>query len=288
MKTKIKYVGVFLFCITLISNLFAGPDLISPIELLKIARDKNTVIISARPLSDYQKVHIPGAVNVNHMDLYKEPVINGFLKPADQIAKIFGKKGISQNNTIVIYDAGSGKYAGRLYWIFKYLGVQKVRILNGQLKGWRAARKPVTRAPVSRKPVIFNFKVNPSLIATTHYVQTNLKNDHVMIIDVRSPDEYNGVDETTIRKGHIPGAINCEYKHVLNDNATIKSTTELMKICQKNGVSKDKEIIVYCKTSVRAGIVFFTLKDILGFSNVRVYDEAFYGWQAIQDNQVTP
>jgi len=69
--------------------------------LIRITRDKNTVIISARPLADYQKVHIPGAVNATHMDLYKEPAINGFLKPADQIAKIFGKKEISQNNTVI-------------------------------------------------------------------------------------------------------------------------------------------------------------------------------------------
>lgn len=288
MKTKIKFFLLLVFCFATANSLFAGSDLISPNDLMKIMRDKNTVIVSARPPADYQKVHIPGAVNIYHMDLYKEPAINGLIKPAGELAVIFGKKGISQNNTIVLYDAGSGKYAGRLYWIFKYMGVQNVRILNGQLKGWRAARKPVTRTPVTKKPVTFIPNVKNEFIATTSYVQKNIKNNGVVIIDVRSQEEYKGIDETVIRKGHIPGALNCEYKHVLNDDATIKSTEELMKLCQKNGVTKDKEVIVYCKTSVRAGIVFFTLKDLMGFPKVRVYDDAFWGWQSIPDNPVTP
>ena len=286
MKTKIKLFGLLLTLLVLAGNVFAGPELISAKELKGIMKDKNVVIVSTRTFSDYQKVHLPGAVNVPHMELYTEPASNGYIKSADELAKYFGNKGISESKTIVLYDAGSGKYSGRLYWILKYLGAKDVRILDGQMKAWRANRGMVTRAPVTVKAVTFTPSVKKAILATTAQVSAATGNSGAVIVDARSAEEFNGTDESDIKKGHIPGAVNLEFSNVLTDAATLKGLEELKKIFTAKGITPDKEVILYCKTSVRAGILYFALTDMLGYKNVKVYDKAFFGWQSASANKV--
>ena len=286
MKTKIRLFGLLLALLVFAGNVFAGPELISAKELKGKMKDKNVIIVSTRTLSDYQQVHLPGAVNVWHLDLYTDPITNGYIKSPEELAKIFGSKGISETKTIVLYDAGSGKNSGRLYWILKYLGAKDVRILDGQMKAWRAQRGAVTKAPAKVEAVTFTPSVQKAVLVSTAQVSAAKGKSGTVVIDVRSPEEYNGTDETDIRKGHIPGAVNLEFSNVLTDAATFKSPEELKKIFTAKGITTDKEIILYCKTSVRAGIVYFALTDMLGYKNVKVYDKAFIGWQSASANQV--
>jgi len=278
---------LFTFILLLLTSWTAGAaDLITVTELAKKLRDRNTIIVSCRKPADYDKVHIPGAVNVYHMELYSDPVTNGFLAPPGEIAAILGDYGITEKKSIVLYDDGSGKYAGRLYWILKYLGAPDVRILDGQMPAWKAARKPVTGATTYVKKAVFTPRLHPELLATTTQVKKAINDPHSMIIDARSPAEYAGTNETDLRRGHIPTAINIEYKEVLTDDGKLKTAVELKKLFTDKGVTPDKQIITYCKTSVRAGIIFFALKSILNYPNVRVYDKAFLGWQMDNSNPV--
>ncbi len=285
MKTK-RSVFTLVWLLLLSSFTAGAADLITVAELAKRLRDKNTIIVSCRKPSDYDKVHIPGAVNVYHMELYSEPVTNGFLAPPQEIAAILGEYGITEKKTIVLYDDGSGKYAGRLYWILKYLGAPDVRILDGQMPAWKAARKPVTSAVTYIKKAVFTPHLHPELLATTAQVKKAIGNPAYVIIDARSPAEYSGEENKGLRPGHIPSAINIEYKKVLTPDGRLKSADELKKLFTAKGVTPDKEIITYCKTSVRAGIVFFALKSILNYPNVKVYDKAYLGWQMDRSNPV--
>jgi len=108
----------------------------------------------------------------------------------------------------------------------------------------------------------------------------------VVIVDTRSKEEYDGEKGETMRLGRIPGAKSFDYKNVLGKGGTIKSKEELEKITQEAGLSKDKEIILYCETAIRAGIVYMALKSILEFPKVRVYEGAFYEWTADPSNPV--
>lgn len=288
MKRLNKFLVLVLSGVILTSGLVQAADLITAAELAKKLRDKNTIVVSCRTPQDYAKVHIPGAVNVYHMELYTEPASNGFIKSPPELAKYFGSKGISESKSIVLYDEGSGKYAGRVYWILKYLGAPDVKILDGQLPAWKAARKPLTGAATNIKPVTFTPKPDPNLIATTTRVRAFMNKPNVVIIDARSAAEYSGQDETDMRKGHIPGAINIEYKEVLTEDGKLKSPEALKTLFTSKGVTPDKEVMVYCKTSVRAGIEFFALKSVLNYPKVRVYDQAFYGWQSVASNPVSP
>ena len=280
MKTKIFItILIAIFALPLMSG---AQDLISLKELAKKIKDKNTVIVSCRKVADYKKVHIAGAVNVWHMDLYKEGAIKDLLLAPEKLAAIFGAKGISEAKSIVLYDSGSGKYSGRLYWILKYLGAKDVKILNGHMDAWRKGRKPVTKNPTKVKAAIFTPVVNESIMAT----MAQVKATKGVLVDVRAPGEYKGTEGKTIKFGHIPGAINFEFKKVMNDDGTVKTKEQLAPLFKSAGITPDKEIILYCASSVRAGIVFLVLTTMFDYNNVKVYDGAFFEWETIAGNKV--
>lgn len=259
-------------------------DVISVKEFLKIKGNDNVVLVSTRKTSDYAKVHIDGAIHVNHKDLYKaEP--KSTLKSATEIAKILGTKGISNTNTIVLYDNGSGKYSGRVYWILKYLGAKDVKVLDGHMKAWRMARKPVTKNPVKRKPTTFTIAVNKAAIANMVQVKKATNSSAAVVVDVRSADEYKGIKESKLPKGHIPNSINLEFKKVMTTKSKLKSKEELQALFTAAGITKDKEVILYCESSVRAGIVYLALKSSLGYPKVKVYDGALFEWIATETVQ---
>ena len=281
-----RFIGILIILLITSQFIFAG--VITAKELAKLSKEGNVVIVSARQASDYSKKHIKGAVNIYHKDLYKTDGISSMLKSADEIAKIFGEKGITENSKIVIYDNGKNKLAGRLYWIFDYMGAKDVNILGGHLKGWGKVRGKVTPKATEIAPAKFDAKPNAGILATMDYVKAHKDDANVILVDVRSADEYNGIDEdeNITRKGHSPGAINFEFKNILNEDDTIKTKEEIAEIVKNASITPDKKIILYCASSVRAGIVYMALTSILDFPNVKVYDGAFYEWNADSSNPI--
>jgi thiosulfate/3-mercaptopyruvate sulfurtransferase len=278
-----KYLNILLVLALLIpASLLKGQDLITAAELSKILKGGKIVLVSTRTAADYKKVHITGAVHVNHTELYNDGAVKNMLKSPANIATVLGSKGITETKTIVLYDDGTGKYAGRLYWILSYLGASDVKILDGHMDAWKAARKPVTKNPTKIKPATFTPKADKSKIAT----MAEVKAGGATIIDARSPEEYNGTATTELRKGHIPGAINIEFKNMMDAKGKMKSAAELQKIFAAAGVTKGKEVILYCESGVRAGIIYFTLTSIPDYSNVKVYDGAYLEWQSTASNKV--
>ena len=191
-------------------------DLISAKALTGIMKDKNVKIVSVRKASDYAKVHIEGAVNIDLKKMYKPGAVKSVLKSSSEIATYLGQHGISNKNKIVIYGTGSGKSSGRLYWILKYLGCKDVKILNGHLKAWRTVRGKVTKIKPKVTPTKFTAVPVASYYASTAYVKKNLNNSKVIIVDNRSSDEYTGLTGETVKKGHISGAVHLDYAKVMN------------------------------------------------------------------------
>lgn len=278
-----KYLNIFLIlALILPASLVKGQDIISAAETAKLMKNDNVVVVSTRTAADYKKVHITGSVHISHSTLYKEGPIKNMLNTPQEMAKVLGGAGISEANTIILYDDGTGKYAGRLYWILSYLGAKDVKVLDGHMKAWRAARKPVTKNPTNVKAVTFTPKIDKTVIAS----MAEVKSGGAAIVDARSPEEYKGTAATELRKGHIPGSINLEYTNMMDAQGKLKSNEALQKIFNDAGITKDKKVIVYCESGVRAGIIFLALKSVLKYPNVKVYDGAYSEWQSVSSNKV--
>lgn len=281
-----KKIFSILIILMLVQISFAG--FVTAKELAKMSKDENVVIVSARPPADYASKHVKGAVNIDHNTLYKEEGVKSMLKTPAEIAAILGEKGINENSKVVIYDSGSCKASGRLYWILKYVGAKDVNLLDGHIKSWMKARKPVTSKPTEVSPATFTPTVDASLYASMDYVKANRENPDILLVDVRTTEEFEGKneDENLTRKGHIPGAIHFQFDLVFDEDGAMKSKDEIAASLNEAGITADKEIVLYCATSVRAGIVFAALKDIMEYPNVKIFDGAFYEWESDPANPV--
>jgi thiosulfate/3-mercaptopyruvate sulfurtransferase len=260
-------------------------DIISAADFVKLSKaNKDLVIVDASKSKSYAAAHIKDAIFINHNDLYQSGDISGMIKSPDDLAAFFGGKGITEKSEIVIYDDGSQKYSTRLYWILKYVGAENVKILHKDMDQWRAQRIVLTPSATPVKAVAFTPNPNPDIFADLNYVKERLENPETVLIDSRTPEEYAGTDEKQTSKGHIPGAINMNYEMLLTDTGDFKSAEELQKIAHEFGLTPDKELIFYCKTSVRGCVAFVAFRNILGFENVKVYDGAYNEW--VVANQV--
>ena len=246
------------------------------------ANDK-LVIVDASAAKTYSTTHVKNAVNIPHKTLYQEGSIEGLIKSPDQLAKIFGSKGVGDGNTIVVYDEGSQKYSTRVYWVLKYLGAKDVKILHKDMDQWKKVRVPLTRMPASVKPATFTANVDNSTSTDMAYVKAHIGDPNVKLIDARTPEEFNGTSTDPVSKGHIQGALNLNHKDVLNSNNSFKSKADLEAIASKLGVSANNEIILYCKTSIRGAVLYVAFRDILGYGNVKIYDGAYAEWETKYD-----
>jgi thiosulfate/3-mercaptopyruvate sulfurtransferase len=278
--TKIILLGLIL----LVTSAISAQDVISVQELSKIMKKKDVVIVCATSEKGY-KVHITGSVNVPYSSLCNSKPVKNLIKPADEMAKLLGAKGVTPEKTIVVYDEGSGKYAGRMYWLLKYLGAPNVKMLNGNLIAWKAKRRPITGSPTKVTAGTFTAKTDASILANMDDVKSAAGNSSVVVVDARTPAEFAGTAKTELRKGHIPGAVNIDHTSLLDKKSLLKSNDALKPLFESKGVTKDKTVIAYCESSTRAGIVFLALKG-LGYSNVKVYDGAYLEWQADASNKV--
>lgn len=248
-------------------------DIISVADLAKKVNNPKVQIISARSEADYKQVHIRNAINVPIKSLSSTSPIEGIIKSPQEVAKILGDKGVDANKEIVLY-CNKGNNAGRMYWIMKSMGFENVKMLDGNLDAWKAARKPVTRAPKMAKKTVVPANFDNAYLATKADVQAG----GAVLLDVRAPAYYNGTDPKS--KGHIPGAINLDSDVLRDDKGLLKSTEELERMFTAVGATKDAEILVYCQTGTRGGLTFSVLTSVLGYTNVKLYDGSYNEWSA--------
>jgi len=227
----------------------------------------------------YERGHIQGAVNFKwHTDLV-DPVKRD-IASKENFEKLLRQAGVSNDSTIVIYGDSNNWFAAWGAWVFDVYGVKNVKLLDGGRKKWEAEKRPLT--PLATQVAVGNVKVsdaNNALRARLIDVVAiaNKKSD-TALVDIRSPDEFTGkifapagVQETAIRAGHIPGAVNVPWGQAVAEDGTFKSPEELKKVYAAVGIDGKKPIITYCRIGERSSHTWFALSKILGY-NVKNYD----------------
>lgn len=276
-----KKLLIFLSIILVAGSMFAQ-DIISADELAKKLRDNNLVVISAGPKAEYDKQHITGSINIPYNTFDKPGAVEGILIANTEIAKILGEQGVSEKNSIVVYDEYDGRYAARIHFLLKYMGAADVKVLDGGVEAWRAGRKPITRNPTNVTKKTFTASPKAAMMLTAKDLGSSRSNS--VLIDARSPGDFTGRENNS--KGHIQGAINIEYKELLAADGKLKSKAELEKLFASKGVSRDKEIVLYCSSGVRTGIHYLALTTVLNYPNVKVYDGGYNEWVTLNPGKI--
>ena len=228
--------------------------------------------------SAYDTGHIPGAIKIDWRQDLQDPVRRDFVNKA-QFEALLSERGISNDDTVVLYGGNNNWFAAYAYWYFKLYGHQDVKLLDGGRKKWELDSRELTDEPPSRAAATYSAgEQDTSIRAFRDEVveAIGVKN----LVDVRSPDEYAGrllapahlPQEQAQRAGHIPTAANVPWSKAANDDGTFKSDEELQQLYTEAGVDWDKDTIAYCRIGERSSHTWFVFHELLGQKNVKNYD----------------
>lgn len=247
-------------------------------------KDSSLVIIHIGEKKDYDEGHIPGAQFLKYSDDISTPrdetALSLELPSTEKLKATFEKLGVSDNSQIVLYFGKDWiSPTTRVYFTLAYLGMgERTSILDGGLPAWREAGKPVTtdvKTPVQGK---FNPKLNKDVVADAEWLQANMKNPSIKIIDARNTEFYDGTKPgSNQRSGHILNAENIPFSNLVEEKTLkFKDKETLRKIFKDAKVESGNTITSYCHIGQQATVVFFVAR-YLGYK-VRMYDGSFQDW----------
>jgi thiosulfate/3-mercaptopyruvate sulfurtransferase len=239
----------------------------------------NTVFVEVdEDTSAYDGGHIAGAVRLDWKTELQDQVKRDFVDQ-QQFSKLLSDKGISNDDTVVLYGGNNNWFAAYAYWYFKLYGHQDVKLLDGGRKKWELDGRPLSTDTVERPSTSYTAQApNNDIRAFRDEVIAAIGTKN--LVDVRSPDEFSGKilapahlpQEQSQRPGHIPTAINVPWSKASNEDGTFKSDEELAKLYADAGLDGEKQTIAYCRIGERSSHTWFVLQEILGHQNVKNYD----------------
>lgn len=265
--------------------------LVDPAWVAAHRNDPNVCLIEVAGLGQddlkaYGAGHVPGAHPWKWKEALWESHRRDFPSPAE-FARRLGAAGIDNETSVVFYGEGVqfGIYA---WWVFRYCGHEKVHVLDGARYRWsEEGRSLTTDVPPPRAPRTYVPAARTeSMRILRDGVLNALGRTQTVLLDGRSPEEYQGervggpgsLDVGAMCYGRIPGARHLYFEDLLTSNKSLKLSEELKSIAKARGVEPHKEIIAYCRLSHRATVLYLALTEILGLTNVKVYDGSWTEW----------
>ena len=238
----------------------------------------------------YDEGHIAGAVGFNWTSQLQDQVRRDIISQQD-LEQLLGSAGISNGDTIILYGDNNNWFAAYAFWVLEMYGNTSARLMDGGRKKWAEEGRPMTKDVPSPAKAAYKAQApNKGLRARRDDVLQALGNSKNALVDVRSPAEYNGeimappgLPETAQRMGHIPGAANDPWAQAVREDGTFKSKEELEQLYGTKGVSKDKDVIAYCRIGERSSHTWFALRHLLDFPNVRNYDGSWTEYGSLID-----
>ncbi|BDZ50774.1 putative thiosulfate sulfurtransferase SseA [Frondihabitans sucicola] len=266
---------------------YAHPErLVSTGWLAEHLNDQGLVVVeSDEDVLLYETGHIPGAVKLDwHTDL-NDPVQRDYVS-AERFAELLRERGISPDTTVVIYGDKNNWWAAYALWVFTLFGHDDVRLLDGGRATWEAEGREYTLDQPAVAAADYPVPVRDDSVVRA-FKDDVLAHLGSPLIDVRSPEEYDGSrttapaypEEGALRAGHIPSAQNVPWGKAAAEDGTFRSVPELDAIYRDGAGLKDgDDIIAYCRIGERSSHTWFVLHHLLGFENVRNYDGSWTEW----------
>jgi thiosulfate/3-mercaptopyruvate sulfurtransferase len=290
---RIGFIGLFFLTVSITPFASANSSLIVETdEVAKILGKPDIIIIDGRDKEEYDKSHIPGAINIPK-ETFRAPedIIyksrHGFLTSPEKTEKVFGGIGIDENTRVIVYGTNAFPNSTIVFAVLKQYGHENVQVMRGEIEKWVKEGRPLTKEVPVPKNRSFKARPNQKLVATKDWIIKN--KGKVVIIDMRSFGEYTGLESAgNRREGHISGAHPVEWKE-LSGKETVKSNEEMFSVLKNNGVplDREKEYITYCNWGVGRGTAGFFYLKVLGFENVRVYGGSMEEWSGDSTLPVT-
>jgi thiosulfate/3-mercaptopyruvate sulfurtransferase len=230
----------------------------------------------------YRAGHIPGAL---YADLERDlsapvTVASGRhpLPPVAGLEETFSRFGVTATTQVIAYDADSGAYAARLWWILRWLGHDAVAVLDGGLSAWIGEGRAVTTDEPVRAPARFVAHPRPQMLCTTHEIPRALAGGAVLV-DVRGAPRFRGeVEPLDTVAGHVPGAVNLPYPENLGPDGRFLGPDALARRFRDGaGIVTGAEAIFMCGSGVTACQGLLAL-ETAGIRGARLYAGSWSEW----------
>jgi len=285
----VKKTIAIMFCILLAASLFSGCAnyefaetgnfIVTAEESIQLIND-GAILVAVCEAEEYDTVHIDGAINIPMSSLVVNEPYKNMAPEKTQIEEVMSTAGISENDTILVYDNNANMLAARVQWTLNLYNNFNVKVVSGGIEALKKAGMNTTTDATIFEPAEYSAgDKQKKLVVSLAYLNLlqDTPEEGTIIIDTRSAEEF--------KAGTIPGAVNIEYVWNNYANGEYKSVRDLQITYLEEGITSDMKIILFCKTSVRAAQTYAALKNA-GYTDVRVYDAAWLEYEAEMNPQV--
>jgi thiosulfate/3-mercaptopyruvate sulfurtransferase len=274
--------------------------IISPAEVNRLLHSSDIhstpIVLDTRGgYKDYFRGHLPTAHHLNFDTLRgTDQGIPVQYLPDDLTRVLLVRAGVHRNRTHIIYATGESLpndevlSASMVAYVLEKYGVSDIRILDGGLAGWKKGGLPVTQEYFGNAAGSLPEHKKPEIAIDLDEVLERKGRVGVVLVDARPKNEYLGDDDIWLRKGHIPGAISFHWARLMADDNThqFKPLDQVKRQLEAAGLTREKEIIVYCGTSREGSLLRFYLRHVAGYRNVRLYEGSWKEYVSLNQHSV--
>lgn len=231
--------------------------------------------------AEYRAEHIPGAVFFDLAEIADpDNPLPRKVPPATRFAERVGALGIDNDTHVVAYDTPGLYSAARVWWLFQHYGYDRVSVLDGGLKAWKAAGLAVAAGDEKAESAVFRTGAPRGLVALWPDVLAAIGTD-TRIVDARTPGRFAGTEIDRYpgaRAGHIPSSANLYWANLLDPDSRRLLPPELLHARLAGaGIEPERPAILSCGSGLTACILALAL-HLTGNDNWRVYDGSWDEW----------
>ncbi|WP_276118254.1 3-mercaptopyruvate sulfurtransferase [Pararhizobium qamdonense] len=240
------------------------------------------------PKAEYAAGHIPGAV------FYDQDAIADLtsglphtIPSPESFAASVGELGISETDTIVVYDGPGIFTAPRVWWLLRTMGAKSVFVLDGGFDGWKAEGRPVTTEVPVPAPATLHPQFDADAVTSFAQMRDIVESGSRQIADARGAARFTGEEaepRAGMRSGHMPGAKSLP-SGVFSTGGKLKPLDELRATIEAAGIDLDKPVVTSCGSGVTAAIIMLALQS-LGHTENTLYDGSWSEWGSRADTPV--
>lgn len=238
--------------------------------------------------AEYDAGHIPGAVFFDH-DGLSDPTSglpHTLLSPVTFAGGV-GALGLSETDTIIVYDGPGLFSAPRVWWMLRTMGAETVFLLDGGIDAWKAEGRPVTAERTIIEIARFAPRFNAASVTSFEEMRRIVGDQSRQIADARSAGRFTGEEAEPrpgMRSGHMPGARNLPAG-AFAEGGRLKPLSEIRRIVEEAGIDLDKPVVTSCGSGITAAIITLALQSI-GHKDNTLYDGSWSEWGSRQDTEV--